>query len=92
MTDNELVYILNNIKMKRAIRSGRLRQGSHEKGFRTCLFIKCLVEGFLVMGAFIFFFFSPNHPLPPKRDIPNFGYMKMNAVIRFNRWWWGSTK
>ena len=41
--------------MKRAIRSGRLRQGSHEKGFRTCLFIKCLVEGFLIMEAFIFF-------------------------------------
>ena len=41
--------------MKWAIRSGRLRQGSHEKGFRTCLFIKCFIEGFLVMDAFTFF-------------------------------------
>ena len=41
--------------MKWAIRSGRLRQGSHEKGFRTCLFIKCFIEGFLVMEAFTFF-------------------------------------
>ncbi len=52
--------------MKRAIRSGRLRQGSHEKGFRTCLFIKCLVEGFLVMEAFIFFFFLRATPCHQK--------------------------
>ena len=29
-------------------------------------------------------------PLPNRLRLPNFGDMKMNSAIRFNRWWWGS--
>ena len=31
-------------------------------------------------------------PLPNLLWLPKFYDMKMNAVIRFNRWWWGSKK
>jgi hypothetical protein len=63
-----------------------------ETGFRYCLFIKCLNEGFRKKPEAFFFCFSAGNPLPLEKDIPKLCAMKMKSAIRFNRWWWGSTK
>ncbi|MBR6450703.1 MAG: hypothetical protein IKS96_12340, partial [Fibrobacter sp.] len=55
-------------------------------------FIKCLVKWLPERTGSLFLWHKRTFPLPKTGDLPILFTMKMISAIRFNRWWWGSTK